>query len=429
MDKTIFFCIEEFNLEKQVTVTFEEEGFFVIEPPDSFADIAKGPQVQEYLVRTALQSYLDGPKSRKALADTAVKEKGLNNDTLFARAEFQEFHKMLHGSSKDNVFKMTSFSWKHLFRFFCQSTEQLYRTQGDPSKATSEKLSPEMFQILFVTSQLLKHIYAEECLKDTLVNIINQSMTTLEPTFGSKEAALKNVHLLEATPQCLPLYGKFDPKSFRRVLNTKLAATATFLAYAIYDSLTFKLALSLLQTPLAHPNVNAVFERKVGDIEPLAAEVENVEPKSYLFVHDVLELGGLFVENMVNLANRLAEYLQLKANFGVGKNPVSKRRIGALLFRTLCSDLVEIYVGHGCFPNCSKDCRKRHPWLHQLQDKFKKKNPVPLMLEFIILAIENNAIQVAASYIYTAKGNKLISNKLIKTHEEVQESHDTTETN
>ena len=327
MDKTIFFSIDEFDLDKQVTVTFEEGGSFEMDPPDIFDDIAHGSQVKDYLVRTALHSYLEGKKARKEFADTATKEKGRSIQPLFDSAEFQKFLLDIHNSSKDNVFNVTSFSKKHLFRFFCKNTEQLYRTQGDPNKARSEKLSPENFQILFVTSQLLKHIFAEECLKDHLVGAFNQSKATFLVTFGSKEEALEKVHLLEATPQCLPLYGRFVSSNFRRVFNTKLAATAAFLAYAVYDSSTFKLALSLLQTPLAHPNVNAVFERKVGvsAIEPLAEDEKDVERTSYLFVHDVLEYGGLFVENMVNVANRLADYLEATANFGREQKVVSKR--------------------------------------------------------------------------------------------------------
>jgi hypothetical protein len=176
--------------------------------------------------------------------------------------------------------------------------------------------------------------------------------------------------------------------------------------------MSFKLALALLQTTLVCPTVNEVFQAKVGKVTSLADVPKGVELKSYLFVHDRLETGALFVDNMVNVANRLAEFLESSANFGPAKKPTSKKRIGALLFRTLCSDLVEIYVGHGCFPSCSTDCRERHPWLHALQEKMKKKHPVPLLLEFIILAIQNKAIQVAASHIYS-RGNKLLHNKVI----------------
>jgi hypothetical protein len=427
VSKHNFFCIDQFDLEKQVTVTFEKEGFFEVKP-NGFLDGPPGSLVHDFLVRTALHSYLEGSNSRKTAADAAIKEKNLGIGLLFEKDELENFLRVIDGSRRPNVFNLTSFSKSHLYQFFCKDTEDVYEKIGDTKKATSENLCPEMFQILMVTSQLLKHIFAEECLKEHLMPLVQQTKG-LQHMFGTNERALQQVHLLEANPQRLPLYGRFEHKNFRRVLNTKLAATAAFLANAIYDEMSFKLALALLQTTLLRPTVNAVFRTKVGKVASLAEVQKGVEVKSYLFIHDRLEFGFLlFVDNMVNVANRLAEFLESSANFGAVKKPPSKKRIGALLFRTLCSDLVEIYVGHGCFPSCSTDCRERHPWLHALQEKMKKKHPVPLLLEFIILAIENKAIQVAASHIYN-KSNKLLDNKVIANEEvEVEQAHNNTNT-
>jgi hypothetical protein len=418
--KDDFFCIDKFDLEKQVTVTFETEGFFTVKP-EGFFDNPPGSLVQTFLVRTALQSYIEAggggvKQSRKAAADAAIKEQNLKRKLLYEQEELDGFLSVVQGSQRPNVFRWTSFSKNHLFQFFCKESERVYGNIGDPAKRTSEKLCPEMFQILLVTSQLLKHMFAEDCLKPSLLSTV-QVTKGLEHMFGTNEDVLQKVHVLEATPRCLPLTGRFEPKNFRRVLNTKLAATAAFLAYAIYDEMSFKLALALLQTTLVRPTVNEVFKAKVNNVTSLAEVPEGVELKSYLFVHERLETGHLFVENMVYVANRLAEFLESCANFGPAKKATSKTRLTALLFRTLCSDLVEIYVGHGCFPSCSADCRERHPWLHALQERMKKKHPVPLMVEFIILAIYNNAIQVAASHIYQ-KGNKLIDNKVIAIAEE-----------
>jgi hypothetical protein len=424
VSKDNFYCIDQFDLEKQVTVTFEKEGFFEVKP-NGFLDDPPGSLVHDFLVRTALHSYLEGANSRKNAADAAIKEKNLGIGLIYENNELEEFLRVIDGSRRPNVFKLTSFSKSHLYQFFCKDTEEVYDKTGDTKKATSENLCPEMFQILMVTSQLLKHIFAEECLKEHLIPLVQQTKG-LQHMFGTNERVLQQVHLLEANPQWLPLYGRFEHKNFRRVLNTKLAATAAFLANAIYDEMSFKLALALLQTTLLGPTVNAVFKTKVGKVASLAEVQKGIEVKSYLFIHDRMEFGSLlFVDNMVNVANRLAEFLESSANFGAVKKPPSKKCIGALLFRTLCSDLVEIYVGHGCFPSCSTDCRERHPWLHALQEKMKKKHPVPLLLEFIILAIQNKAIQVAASHIYN-KSNKLLDNKVIANEEKVQQAHNNT---
>jgi hypothetical protein len=116
------------------------------------------------------------------------------------------------------------------------------------------------------------------------------------------ENALKKVHLLEGTPQCLPLCSAFDHTSFQRVVNTKIAATASFLAYAIYDEMTLKLALTMLRTTLVDPTVNKHFRRKVPKVAPLA-NVQKEMLESYLFSHNVLDSGDWFVENMVQVAN------------------------------------------------------------------------------------------------------------------------------
>ena len=78
MPKDDFFCIDKFDLEKQVTVTFETEGFFAVKP-EGFFDNPPGSLVQTFLVRTALQSYIEAggggvKQSRKAAADAAIKE-------------------------------------------------------------------------------------------------------------------------------------------------------------------------------------------------------------------------------------------------------------------------------------------------------------------------------------------------------------------
>lgn len=148
--------------------------------------------VRDYVVRTALYSHLEGNNSQKTAADAALKVKNQLNDPIFDARELNKFQRDIAGA-RNNDFTLTSFS-----------PMQEYEKIKEKKKATSEKLCPEMFQIVLVlTSELLKHIFAKECMKDHLMVKIQEASkigNTYELMFGSNAAALKHVHVLEATP-------------------------------------------------------------------------------------------------------------------------------------------------------------------------------------------------------------------------------------
>jgi hypothetical protein len=401
LPKAHFFCIDDFDLDKEVTVTIEKGGNFVISPSGAL-DTYPGNSVRDFLVRTALHSHIEGgPNSRQGAAIAAWNEQQKKCDALFDETECNDATDP-QKIGTNSVFNLTSFTMRNLYQYFCPNTESFYDKSRDKKKAKSDSMYPEMFQIILIASGMLKHLYQEACLQDHLNDIIKKDpKKNYEATFGSQKRALRQAHFLEASIGSLPLYGSFDPKNFRRVMNTRLAAISSFLAYAIYDQRTFNLVTAMLQTTLVQPCTNSHFKQVVPKVQPLAQVNANVELKSYLFSHETLEYGNDFVDNVVLVANQLANFLYENADFGA-KKPYLKKRIGALFFRTLCSDLVDIYVGHSCYPNCSPTCAGKHPWLTMLQDKPPaKKKPVELILDFIIVAIQRKAIKVAPSHIFS----------------------------
>jgi hypothetical protein len=67
--------------------------------------------------------------------------------------------------------------------------------------------------------------------------------------------------------------------------------------------------------------------------------------------------------------------------------------------------LAEIYVTLGINPSMSPDCKNSHPWLNELVKNHRQKHPINLLVEYILLCIDHQHIQVTASYLYNMKKN------------------------
>jgi hypothetical protein len=228
--------------------------------------------------------------------------------------------------------------------------------------------------------------------------------------FGTKKNALRKTPFLENITSTLPLNGKIVPESFRRVVNTNLAAIASFLAYAIHDEGSFNMVLALLLMNGSEcggdpiPRENELFPEGTG---PLVVYSKPDDLKSYLFEEDRLDEGDGFITNVVRLMNRLQDCLDLETDCAKYKKVFQKRRLESLMARTLASDLVEIYVCLGCFPISSELWPTRHPRLVDLiRHHSQRKMPVPLVVEYLMLLIQNKRVKVAASHVYSTATNK-----------------------
>jgi hypothetical protein len=229
------------------------------------------------------------------------------------------------------------------------------------------------------------------------------------------EKALPLIHYLEATVSQLPIGAKIPQTEFRRVVSTSLASIASFIAFAVYDEMSFHCLSVLLMKQSGESIPNQVESLQVHNLRHLAKET--AADQQYLFSNEMLDYGLDFVTNVVSVMTHFADALKelqrddpfrcdtLKKVYQLG-------RMQGHLFRTLASDVVEIYVKHGCFPRRTKDCQKHHPLLIEWMAKrdIISKKPVPLIFEYFILAMAQKKVQVASSHVYNTS-RKMIHTK------------------
>jgi NAD(P)-dependent dehydrogenase (short-subunit alcohol dehydrogenase family) len=91
------------------------------------------------------------------------------------------------------------------------------------------KTDPEAFQVVMVTSDLMKEMYAEESIHTRLMGELQRKEKDYKEVFGSTDHAMGQVHKLMATVGTLPTAAKVPLAEFRRVINTNLASIAAFL--------------------------------------------------------------------------------------------------------------------------------------------------------------------------------------------------------
>jgi hypothetical protein len=420
-----------FDLVTTLTIIFGENGVFTVEPGD-WMEKEPENQVLDYMIRTGwCSAVLKGPRLKASRTIGKYDRHHREDVKAIAEGRVNE----LKNLQANSIFNFTKFDPGFVYRLYHPSVEKQYQTDRASKEKSKEKKvtesykgSPEDFQVLMVASELMKQVFGEECMQPILQHRVNDEgkKKTYEEAFGSKEAALKNVPYLEANTGCLPILGKIPVAEFRRCISPNLAAIVSFFAIAIYDESSFNLALVLLmdeslQTGTPIPQAQKLF----GDeFEYDELRLRNGVQMS-LFEHDTVDEGANFVENVVEPLNKYWDYVWfngkhlLKAKrrkkgdempLTENEKVVDKQRIQALLFRTTASDLVEIIVSHGLFLRMTSDCEEKHPWLMDLFN-YQKKWPIPLLLEYIIIAIESGKIEIGSSYLYRRshkKGHNLI---------------------
>jgi hypothetical protein len=346
-------------------------------------------------------------EGNRKMAAKIAKDK--SKDALFDLTEVNDTVSIWTAQRKHNIFKYSSFKREYLFQFYCKATEDEFDKMKKTNKPQQYKGDPEAFQVVMAASYVLKHVFQEDCFKTRLMSDIRGKRDQYETVFGEPEEALKRAWMLEAHVGTLPVGAKIPLSDFRRVININIASIASFLAFAIYDERSFNFLSVLLmqQSGEAIPRCSVIFPDGLLPLEQVLED--QVQPKQYLFQHETLDDGADFVKHVIEVINRFGDFLSLDENRYKKLNRVFlKGRIEGLVFRTLASDLVEIYVSHGCYPLCSIFCKTRHPWLMDLLKHNRAKKPVPVLMEYIILAIENSKIKVATSHCYNSS-LKLVS--------------------
>jgi hypothetical protein len=193
---------------------------------------------------------------------------------------------------------------------------------------------------------------------------------------------------------------------FRHVLSARLTAIAAFFAFACYDETSINKAFALLQKKMDCGDVLKDKEKLFP--EGLESLVGDQDVKyNYLFSSKIEEGCTIFITNVVVELNRLGECLNAHATYRPGRSkPLLVTRIQSHLFRTMCSDMVEILVSHGCYPVCHKSIFDCHPGLQKMINAhFSRKSkermyPVPILIEYIILLIAEGKVRVRSSHYY-----------------------------
>jgi hypothetical protein len=405
-----YFCIEDFDLQIEVPVTFTAKGEYITKCDENFLTTEPVNLVVPYLIRTVFHSSL---KVSNRMAAYKLAAKASDKQRPFDQVEFQKNLPDWMRDHQNNIFNVSTFQKEYLYQYYCKATEDVIHDK-QWKKSNTLRGFPEQYQVVMVASQLLKSVFEEECFCAKLISDMKRKEDEYKEVFeGGLENALPLVHYLEGRVNQLPVGAKIPQTEFRRVINNNLASVASFLAFSAYDQLSFHCLLVLLmkQTSETIPGCTIMFP---SGLSPL---VEGKGPgEQYLFQNERLDDGADFVKNVVGVLIRFGDYLKILKDdpFQQDKNGRVYHigRIRGLLFRTLASDVVEIYVSHGCYPNCTKDCQEKHPWLMELLETEKESHtPVPLLLEYIILAIMHGKVKVAASHVYNRQNN-LVSTTL-----------------
>jgi len=419
IDRGKMFSIGDFTLTEQYTVTIQHDrkGFFVLTPGGA-ASIPHVSLVMKYIIRSQLVAHMEKKwvkAGHKKAKDDCVKHNSLMFDEDEQTAAVDAGKR-----SARNIFKYTKLRYDMVYEYFC---DEAVGKMKPPAKAEGKKpCCPDMYHPVMVTSRLLKSFFEDDRVHILLRPTYDRFESDYKPYFFNFELSLQKAPNFEVPPSKLPMGtfpgGGIPYTQFRRVMNTNLAAIASFFAFACYEAESFKSAVSLLQFDWELGGILAKEEKRFPNgIDPLA-DVDLYHIENYLFNQRVMDDGTGFVKNVVDVVNRLGECVHERMVEMRGKaRPVQERRLESHLFRTMCSDLIEIYLDNGCFPHCDMAHKLKHPTLASLIDTYHKDyHPVPLLLEYVMLLIHHGFVKVYPSHVFepNKSGNPgpLITNPL-----------------
>jgi hypothetical protein len=373
-------------------------------------------RVGKFVATTAFQIEMNTParKNARKEAMNAPNSPLLDKNQMAIDAERKRIEWVPRTFSY-NIFRYSNFSNAYIYECIHPSVEEVYFNKKKPSIA-KENIEPEKYQMVSVASRLLKFIFREPSLKAMLMK--NMSLNTLVTEqymtlYGSLEKALENAPNLEGLPVTLPLGQGIPTKNFTKYVSKNLVSVASFFAAAMYDEESFNLAQVLLlpkemEEGEAFPQGNRFLG--AGFNETIHRLGKDFKKEKSLFSRS-MEEGGVFVENVVKPLNEFTERVH-SDNSWMQKYKDSiiwERRLRSLMFRTHASEMVETYVSHGLFPRHSPDLATQHPDLMELFKENKNASlPIPVILDYITLAIETKNILPGASHYYTTTKDKLL---------------------
>jgi hypothetical protein len=301
--KERFFCVNEFDLSKDILIEMLPNGNFKTTPSATeWMNLPPLDQVAEYIIRTAFQTIVKGPCARKTALENAKKKHPSNFEEHAIKQLANEQAKTWKEGSDHNIFHFTKLQPAFLFEYYHPLVEEALATGRKKEKWTAE---PEQLQIVMVTSEILRSVFNEERVKLLLApNVTKDS----EWAYGSKEKAMENGHYLELAPARLPINGKsIDRELFRRTHNNTLAAVASFFALAIYDEKSFNLAIVLLEEPMKDGEPISQATRLFGQgFQDKPPQLGVGQENKSLFRRDIMDEGSEFYKRVVQVLNSFA---------------------------------------------------------------------------------------------------------------------------
>jgi hypothetical protein len=372
--------------------------------------------VYDYIVRSELANLLEQPWMTAA-CEKAKKQAEKESRNIYEDADFKEEVEE-ERKNRHKVWAYTKLKKEYVYEFFSKATEaEASKEKGRRPK--SRGFYPEQFQPVMATERMLSEMYKEAGLQSFLRAAYEKKdlRSLYESLFGSFEDTLASAPFLENTFSKLPTgvhteTGGIPVKLLRRVLSPSLASVAAYFAFACYDETSINKAYALLQK-------NMIFYDKLEDEDaPPEKDLQMLFRDSldnYLFHQTTMEDGSNFVNNVVKPTNRLAFCVSKHARTrppGKGTTAMLSR-LQSHLFRTMCSDIVDIYVSHGCYPRCGRSISNLHPDLITLIKRHHEVErdpirPVPLLLEYVMKLIAEREVQVRSSHYFVVNPPRLI---------------------
>jgi hypothetical protein len=407
VDRKKFYCIQEFDLVSETKIVFNDKGVFEAGKDASWMEDEPYKQVTDYMIRSAFHSAIDTTKgSREKIFSNMTKDdptllEEIRNDEKTDTAKWRQ-------TEPKSIFNFTKFDPFYVYKWFHQKILDEFKTRyktsnhGKDPELKYDKLVPECFQVVMVASDMLALMFKEDCLKNDLRKSIQKNEADYQRAYGTKEKALENAPYLEQVCGSLPVSDKVPITGFRLVVNNKLAAIASFFALAIYDQQSFHLARVLLMDGAMKSGETitlevALFGRQLKDKDRIRPDKDRC-----LFPVDMGVDSANFITNLVDVLNEFATCVPTDSPEMKKKETGAQTRMAHHQFRTLASDLVEIYVSHGLCPRYIPAIFKEdHPLLSTWITNDKKVWPLRLILKYIMLAIQNGQITVGASHTYT----------------------------
>jgi len=389
---------------------------------DDLGEILKG-----FIVRFHWNSFVDRKRrSEKSDKDTIQAERLEFLPQLIMKFEGKR-------GEENNIMKYTTLCTSYIAECYLPTLKEKFNLDEK-----SKPIYAEQFQIAMVMSGLLDTIFQDPYVAATLPRQYQNKNKEYDAAYGDEDKVLEKAHFCDHFT-ALPRF-QISVSNMRKVLDPDLVGIAAFMASAIYDTSTlnnFRVLLGRegMEAEDMHPSFRSTDQKNNWRVYRDDEERQN-EPNSSLLFETQFNSGKLFVKHMISPANRLLkglmEFLDFKPtptlipSKPTGKptimntkqssskpmakaqptssKPIGKDRVKALLFRKVCSELVQAYATHGWYSTFDKKMPGRHPWLPPiaslLNAESKKNSFIQLMVEFVLLALNQRVIVVTMSHVY-----------------------------